>query len=150
MSDIDKNSGSTTYGVTIPLHVYFDDLDPYGMMHHGHYLVMADRAWNTYALSLGFGAPDEVTPTHYLVKAASLVFDRPLTVVGENAVQIWTERVGRTSAVIGFRVCSKDGGTTFAHGTRTIIRISADTVLPTEWSDRHRTEFDRIKGPAGE
>ena len=140
-------SESVDYGVLIPLDVYFDDLDPYGMLHNGRYTVMVERAWNTYAISLGFGASDEAEPTHYVVKAVTIVFDLPVMGNGEIAVHLWTERVGRTSATAGFRVCSPDGGTTYAHGTRTIVNLSGEAMRPVEWSEAHRAGFDRIQGP---
>ncbi|MFJ4847835.1 MULTISPECIES: acyl-CoA thioesterase [unclassified Streptomyces] len=140
-------SDSVEYGTFLPLDVHFDDLDPYGMLHNSRYTVMVERAWNTYALSLGFGAPDEAVPTFYVVKAVSIVFDLPLTGAGAIAVHLWTERVGRTSASIGFRVCSRDGSSTYAHGTRTIVNVSGETMRPTEWSESHRAGFERIQGP---
>jgi acyl-CoA thioester hydrolase len=140
-------SESVDYGVLIPLDVYFDDLDPYGMLHNGRYTVMVERAWNMYAFSLGFGASDEAMPTHYVVKAVTIVFNLPVTGNREIAVHLWTERVGRTSATTGFRVCSHDGSSTYAHGTRTIVNVSRETMRPTEWSEDHRAGFDRIQGP---
>ncbi|WP_245607512.1 acyl-CoA thioesterase [Streptomyces prunicolor] len=140
-------SESVNFGVLIPLDVYFDDLDPYGMLHNSRYTVMVERAWNTYAFSLGFGAFEEAKPTHYVVKAVGIVFDLPVTGNGEIAVHLWTERVGRTSATTGFRVCSRDISTTYAHGTRTIVNLSRETMRPTEWSEDHRAGFDRIQGP---
>ncbi|MGW2353506.1 acyl-CoA thioesterase [Actinacidiphila glaucinigra] len=127
----------------MPLDAYFDDLDPYGMLHNSRYTVMVERAWNTYALSLGFGAADEAVPTLYVVKAVSIVFDRPLTGSGAIAVR----RVGSTSATTGFRVCSRDGSSTYAHGTRTIVHVSGETMRPTEWSEGHRAGLERIQGP---
>ncbi|MFI6621391.1 acyl-CoA thioesterase [Streptomyces sp. NPDC050528] len=139
-------SESVDYGVLIPLDVYFDDLDPYGMLHNSRYTVMVERAWNTYALSLGFGASDEAEPTHYVVKAVTIVFDLPVMGTGEIAVHLWTERVGRTSATTGFRVCGRDGDTTYAHGTRTIVNLSGETMRPVAWSEAHRGGFGRIQG----
>ncbi|MGI5254206.1 acyl-CoA thioesterase [Actinacidiphila glaucinigra] len=138
---------SVDYGVLIPLDVYFDDLDPYGMLHNGRYTVMAERAFNTYAFSLGFGGSEVAVPTYYVVKAVAIVFDLPLIGNGEIAVHLWTERIGRTSATTGFRVCSRDGSSTYAHGTRTIVNVSGETMRPTEWSEDHRAGFDRIQGP---
>jgi len=60
---------------------------------------------------------------------------------------LWTERVGRTSATTGFRVCARDGSTTYAHGTRTIVNLGGETMRPTEWFEDHRAGFDRIQGP---
>jgi acyl-CoA thioester hydrolase len=138
---------SVDYGVSVPLDVYFDDLDSYGMLHNSRYTVMVERAWNTYALSLGFGASDEAVLTHYVVKAVSIVFDLPLIGNGAIAIHLWTEKVGRTSATTGFRVCSRDGSSTYAHGTRTIVNVSGETMRPTEWSEGHRAGFERIQGP---
>lgn len=69
-----------------------------------------------------------------MVKAFSVEHQRPILMPGEYAVHLWTEKVGTTSVTAGFRVCSVDGATTYAHGNRTAVRIDDTTLKPTPWS----------------
>lgn len=73
-----------------------------------------------------------------VVKAFTITYGRPITSFGEYAVHLWMEHVGVTSATAGFRVCSADRGTTYAHGSRTAVRLDSGTLLPTPWSDEVR------------
>ncbi|MFF4838268.1 hypothetical protein [Streptomyces sp. NPDC001315] len=42
-------------------------------------------------------------------------------------------------------MCSADGTTTYAHGTRTVVRPDPTTLTPTKWSERVH-EIARIIG----
>jgi acyl-CoA thioester hydrolase len=55
--------------------------------------------------------------------------------------------MGRTSATVHYRVCSTDGETTYAHGTRTVVRVDSTTLSPTPWSDKVREIAQTIQRP---
>ena len=63
------------------------------------------------------------------------------------AVDLWIDRLGSTSATAGHRVCAPDGETTYAHGTRTAVRLDPAAFLPTPWSDRARDVARTITAP---
>ncbi|QIQ05796.1 acyl-CoA thioesterase [Streptomyces liangshanensis] len=129
------------FGVLIPVTVYFDDFDPMGLLHNSRYPVLVERAWVTYWERHGFGGRKFVAAEgdeFNVVKDLHIVFDQALNQVGEYAVHLWLEPLGRTSATAGFRVCSADGSVTYAHGTRTVIRLDPTTLRPVAWSDHVR------------
>ena len=130
------------YGVLMPARVHFDDLDAYGMLGNNRYPVLVERAWNTYweeSAEAESGVGDALS----LVKQASITYDRPVVGTGPYAIQIWIERVGRTSATWGYRFCSTDGQTIYAHGTRTNVRVDA-TGTPVPWSEKTRALAEQI------
>ncbi|MFJ3672467.1 acyl-CoA thioesterase [Streptomyces sp. NPDC090106] len=134
------------FGVLIPVRVHFDELDPMRMLHNSRYAVLVDRAWNDYWRGQGLGGDRGLEGDGFhVIKSFEITFDFPLTELGEHAVHLWMERVGGSSATAGYRVCSADGGTTYAHGTRTVVRLDPATLTPTKWSERVH-EIARIIG----
>ena len=138
-------TASVEYGVLIPVAVHFDDLDAFGMLHNTRFAVLVERAWNEYWWSQGFGVQDGIRQsrivrddTFNVIKAMNIEFDLPVMHAGDYAVHLWMERLGRTSATAGFRVCDAAGSTTHAHGTRAVVCLDPATMRPTEWSDRVR------------
>lgn len=140
------------FGVMIPLTVYFDDLDPMGVLHNSRYAVLVERAWIAYWESQGFGVGnfnaggDEFN----VVKDLHIVFDLAVDRSGEYAVHLWLESLGHTSATAGFRVCSTDASVTYAHGTRTAVRLDPATLRPVAWSDRVRSLSSTMLRPEGD
>jgi acyl-CoA thioester hydrolase len=135
-------------GVLIPLSVHFDDLDAMGMLHNSHYQVLVERAW--VAFWQGHGLINAGRPSgdsFNVVKAFSVNHELPVLMPGEYAVHLWTQHVGTTSVTAGFRVCSADGATTYAHGTRTAVRIDDTTLRPTPWSAEVRVLAESIALP---
>lgn len=127
----------TDVGVLIPVSVHFDDLDPMRMLHNSRYAALVDRAWLTYWKAQGVGGDQGLQGDGFqVIKSFDIVFDRPVTELGEHAVHLWMRRLGATSATAGYRVCSADGSTTYAHGSRTVVRLDPATLTPTPWSQR--------------
>ncbi|MER6066822.1 alpha/beta fold hydrolase [Streptomyces sp. NPDC001792] len=78
------------------------------------------------------------------------VATNPVAGLGEYAVQLWMKRLGTTSATAGYGVRSAAGTTTYARGSRTVIRLDSATMRPTPWSERG-WEIARTLGlPEGE
>jgi acyl-CoA thioester hydrolase len=128
---------TTDVGVLLPVSVHFDDLDPMRVLHNSRYAVLVDRAWNDFWRARGLGGDRGLEGDGFhVIKAFDIVFDFPVTELGEHAVHLWMERMGTTSATAGYRVCSADGKTTYAHGTRTVVRLDPTTLTPTPWSAR--------------
>ena len=130
---------STDVGVLIPVDVHFDDLDPMGMLHNSRYQVWVERAWGEFGRGQGLGGASGFEDDGFhVVKAFTITYDVPVMGIGQCAVHLWMEHVGNASATIGYRVCSDEGRTTHAHGTRTFVRLDSTTLRPTPWSDRAR------------
>ncbi|MYS20123.1 acyl-CoA thioester hydrolase [Streptomyces sp. DvalAA-14] len=126
-------------GVLVPVIIYFDDMDPLGMLHNSRYQVLVERAWGTFWIERGFGGGKGLEGDSFnVVKAFTITYDVPVAMFGDYTVHLWVERLGTTSATAGFRLASADGVTTYAHGSRTVVRLDTTTLLPTPWSDRAR------------
>lgn len=137
---------ASEYGVLMPAWVYFDNLDPFGMLANGEYAILADRSWNTFwevQAQLRAGSGDGF----HVVKESHITYDTSITRPGLYAVHLWVERLGRTSVTWGFRVCSTDEDTTYAHGTRTNVRLDPETLRPAPWSDQIRPLVDKLMKP---
>jgi len=133
------------------LKAFFDDWKPRSHTR----AVLVERAWNDYWWNQGFAAAEGVREakdvqgdSFGLIKAFAIEFDFPVTHPGVFAVHLWIERIGRTSNTAGFRVCSPDGATTHAHGTRTLVCLDPKTLRPTEWSEQGRAASRQLLRPS--
>ncbi|GGN91177.1 thioesterase [Streptomyces albiflavescens] len=127
----------TDVGVLMPVIVHFDDLDPMGLLHNSRYQVLVERMWGWFWRDKGIGGKSGIEGDGFnVVKTFAITYDLPVAEVGEYAVHLWMERMGTTSATAGYRVCSADGKTTHAHGSRTVVRLDSATLTPTPWSER--------------
>ena len=136
-------------GVLVPVEVHSDDLDSMGMLHNSRYLLLVERAaakfWHAQGLGGGHGRLEG--DSFGVVKTFTITYDTPVRAFGTYAVNLWSERLGTTSITSGYRVCSSDGATTYAHGTRTVIRLDPATLQPTPWSDRAREVALEVMAP---
>lgn len=118
-------------GTLLPVEVHFDELDAMGLPHNSRYQVLAERAWAAFWYARGFGGANGLESDAFnVVKAFTIAYDAPVSAPGTYAVDLWIGRLGSTSATAGYRVCSPDGPTAYAHGTRTAIRLDPATFLP--------------------
>ena len=134
-------------GVLVPMIVFFDDLDSFGMLHNSRYSVLVERAWVTYwqQQGLAFSKDWELLDDGFnVLKEQRISYEFPVDRPGEYGVHIWLERIGRTSMTYGFRVCSADGTVTYAHGNRTIVRLDRQTLCPSEWSQEARSASKKL------
>lgn len=142
-----------SYGVLVPSHVHFDDLDALGLLHNGRYPVLVERAWSAYWQALGWsyrGDWAEAEDACNAVREFTIGYERPVTLSGEYAVHLWLERLGTTGLTYGFRYCSADGAVTHARGRRVLVRLRPDTLRPTPWSERFRKEAQQLLSAEGE
>jgi acyl-CoA thioester hydrolase len=135
-------------GVLVETSVHLDDLDSQGLLHNGHYSVLAERAWITYFMQQeGFQFLNGGTPVgdgFAVVKEMRISYENPVTQVGPIGVHLWIDRMGTTSLTHGFRVCSADGLVSHAHGTRTVVRLDPQTLRPMKWSAQARSLCQRL------
>lgn len=130
---------------TVP--VYFDDLDSYGMVHHGRYAVLLERAvmahWAAQDVSLGGTGTTGNGQVVQVVRALEVTYEAPITRMGEIRVHFWIEQVGRTSYRYAFRLLSADGSVVHATGRRTQVNLDPATLRPAPL----RTELLRVAEP---
>ncbi|MFH8570980.1 acyl-CoA thioesterase [Streptomyces sp. NPDC017993] len=129
------------FGQLVPVTVHFDDLDALGMLHNSRYPLMVERAWAEYWHAQGFGFDGDWEAAGDMcnvIKEMHVSYERPVTRPGRYAAHLWVERLGRTGLTYGFRLCSVDGGETYARGHRVLVRVDPQALRPTPWSDRAR------------
>ncbi|WP_433381409.1 acyl-CoA thioesterase [Actinoplanes sp. CA-142083] len=132
-------------GAVQPVEVYFDDLDRYGMVYNAHYLILIDRAWVRFWGERGYTFEGDATPdTLALVREVTITYEQPITDSGTVAMHFWMEKVGGSSAVMGFRITSADGHRVHAHGSRVAIKVDPVTRRPAPWSDAVRADFTSL------
>ncbi|MFE9611778.1 acyl-CoA thioesterase [Streptomyces sp. NPDC006012] len=133
------DASGTDVGVLLPVAVHFDDMDPMGLLHNSRYALLVERAWSTFWRDRGQGGRTGLDGDGFSVlKAFDITYDLPVSELGDYAVHFWTDHLGNTSHTAGYRVCSADGTTTYAHGRRTTVRLDRTTLKPTPWSERVR------------
>ncbi len=121
--------------------VYFDDLDPFEILHNARYLLLFERTIGQFWNKLGWGGtldaqrnPDQF----HLVRTNTVEYLRPVIGVGQVRVRLEIAKLGRTSLVFSFRVMPLDEDLDYATGTRTIVRVDSQTRRPVPWSDDFR------------
>jgi acyl-CoA thioester hydrolase len=120
--------------------VYFDDLDPYHILHNARYLLLFERTLGSFWMELGMGSfqdPDYPDRFHF-VRTNYIEYLSPVRGVGKVRVRVWVERIGRTSLTFAFRMMPLDEDREHARGSRTVVRIDPDTFEPGPWSDTFR------------
>jgi len=123
--------------------VYFDDLDPFRILHNARYLLLFERTLGSFWQSLGLGGFDaEGTHDHnHLVRANNIEYLAPVRGVGNVRVRVWIEKLGRTSMTFGWRMMPMDQDVDYALGSRTVVCVDPDTQRPTPWSDAFRARL---------
>ncbi|MEU0031636.1 thioesterase family protein [Streptomyces sp. NPDC006335] len=139
-----------SYGRLIPVTVHFDDLDALGMLHNARYPLLVERAWTEFWQERGIrfdGDWASAGDACNVVKELLISYDAPVTRSGSYAVHLWLERLGTTGLTYGFRFCSADGATTYARGTRVLVRLDAGTLRPAPWSEGFRVAARELLRP---
>ncbi|GGQ85426.1 thioesterase [Streptomyces asoensis] len=144
-------ASAVPYGRIVPVTVHFDDLDALGMLHNARYPLLVERAWSEFWQDNGVrfdGDWASAGDACNVVRELRIGYEVPVTRSGPYAVHLWLERLGRTGLTYGFRLCSADGGTTYARGTRVLVRLDAATLRPTPWSEAFRAAGRALLRPA--
>ena len=104
------------YGHLELLPVYFDDLDPMGVVHNARFALLIERAlaafWGRHGHPF-VGVRPSTPDTFNVVKEFSISYRAPIRRTGAVAIHFWLEHLGQSSAVYGFRVLSANGATVF-------------------------------------
>ncbi|MFE6412400.1 acyl-CoA thioesterase [Streptomyces sp. NPDC057837] len=141
-----------SHGRLVPVTVHFDDLDALGLLHNARYPLMVERAWTDLWQERGIrfeGDWAAAGDACNAVKELTITYEAPVTRPGPYAVHLWLERLGTTGLTYGFRFCSADGVTTYARGTRVLVRLDAATLRPAPWSEEFRAAGRELLRPAG-
>jgi acyl-CoA thioester hydrolase len=133
--------------------VYFDEMDPLGVMHNSRFSVHVERAQSALFEELGYGWTD-LSQRHedigYVVRGIALEFTAPVASPGVMTVEVVAVRLGRTSATWGYR-CAVPGpegdDVPVASGTRVVVKVD-ESGRPTPWTDSFRALFDWLAAGA--
>ncbi|MER6224829.1 acyl-CoA thioesterase [Streptomyces sp. 900105755] len=139
-----------SYGRLLPVSVHFDDLDALGMLHNARYPLLVERAWTELWQEHGIrfdGDWAAAGDACNVVRELLIGYEAPVTRSGTYAVHLWLERLGTTGLTYGFRFCSPDGATTYARGTRVLVRLDAATLRPAPWSEAFRAVARELLRP---
>lgn len=118
--------------------IYFDDLDPFHILHNARYLLLFERALGAFWMELGFGSFQDDPDQFHLVARNEVDYLSPVEGVGKVRVRVQIDRIGKTSLTVGFRMMPLDEDSDHARGKRTIVRVDPDTRRPAPWGDSFR------------
>ncbi|NCG19859.1 MAG: acyl-CoA thioesterase [Rhodobacterales bacterium] len=120
--------------------VYFDDLDPFRILHNARFLLLFERTLGSFWLEVGLGGIEshlEGGHTH-LVRANTIEYLSPVRGTGNVRVRVRVHKLGRTSLTFAFRMMPMDMDDDYATGTRTVVSVDSNTQKPTPWHDDFR------------
>lgn len=130
--------------------VYFDDLDPFQILHNARYLLLFERTMGAFWDEVGFGTfQDEAHPGQFhLVARNEIDYVRPVRGVGKVRVRIQIERMGRASLTFGFRMMPLDRDEEYARGRRVIVHVAPGALTSSPWPDAVRATLAPWLPPA--
>lgn len=124
--------------------IYFDMLDPLGVMHNSRYLLLFERArfdlWRANDLHIGAEGLD----WPYYVVRNEVNYHAPITRLQEVRVEVIVERLGSSSVTLAHQVFD-DAGVCVADGKTVLVRVDPETSRSTPWSDAFRVLLSRYQ-----
>ena len=124
--------------------VYFDDLDPFMILHNARYLLLFERAIGELWGSLGWGGELDYRENHdqfHVVASNHIDYKRPVRGIGKVRVRLSVDRIGESSLTLAFRVMPLDEDIDYATGSRVLVCVDPDRQKPRPWSDEFRTKL---------
>lgn len=112
---------STVFRAPIPLR--WSDLDAFNHVNNARYLTFLEQARIEWFQTIGEDwVTEDAAP---VVASATLNFKRPIEYPASVFVELFTERLGTTSVVIGHRIVAEDGS------------LHCDGNVVAVWIERH-------------
>lgn len=131
----------TTFQETLT--VRFRDTDAQGHMFFANYLVFADEVAGHYMSQLGFDWSDpENLPCYVFTANASCDYIHECLAGDEVRVTVAYERVGNTSATLGFSMQRVSDGVDLAKGSFAQVFVDQETRKPTPVPDVVRAKLN--------
>ena len=118
--------------------IYFDDLDPFNILHNARYLLLFERAVGAFWMDSGWGSFQDASEHFHLVRHNAIEYLSPVRGVGKVRVRVGIERLGRTSLVFSLRMLPMDRDLDHARGTRTIVHVDRESLQPVPWDEAFR------------
>jgi acyl-CoA thioester hydrolase len=123
--------------------IYFDDLDPFHILHNARYLLLFERAIGAFWAELGLGAfQDQSRPEQFhLVVRNEVDYLKPVRGVGRVRVRVWIERIGDKSLTFACRMMPLDQDVEHARARRTIVHVDSETLTSRPWAEAFRARL---------
>lgn len=127
-----------------PTRIWFDELDPLGVLHHSRFVYHLERAQKAmFSHIMGVDTLDPlVAPDVYsLVRNLEMNYTAPVVGECDIVVALAVVRLRAAGLTTRFSFRSPDGSVLYCHGTRTVCRMDADTKAPAEWTPEFRARY---------
>ena len=125
----------------VPMPVRWGDLDAFNHVNNARYLTFLEQARIEWFESIGEPwVTDDAAP---VVASATLNFKRPIEYPAEVAVELFTEKLGNSSVVIGHRIVAADG-TLHCDGNVVAVWVGRRDGRPTPLPDCVRRASERL------
>lgn len=118
--------------------IYFDDLDPFQILHNARYLLLFERTLGEFWEEIGVVRGVDARPGS-LVARNEIDYLRPVKGLGKIRVRIAIERMGTKSMTVAFRVLPMDSDDDYAKGRRVLVYVDQTTLQAAPWPDDFRT-----------
>jgi acyl-CoA thioester hydrolase len=126
------------------LGVYFDDLDPFHILHNARYVLLFERTLGAFWMEVGLGPFQEHDRPEqfHLVARNEIDYLTPVRGVGKVRVRVWVERIGNSSLTFAFRMLPLDQDIDYARGRRTIVHVTPTALRPEPWPQEVRAALE--------
>ena len=128
-----------------PVSLRWSDLDAFNHVNNSRYLTFLEQARIEWFETLGEPWMDDHSAP--VVASATLNFKRPIAYPAQVAVELFTDKLGTSSVVIGHRIVAADG-TVHCDGHVVAVWVDRQTGKPTPLPPGVRRASERLLPPA--
>ena len=124
-----------------PVSLRWSDLDAFNHVNNSRYLTFLEQARIEWFETLGEPWMDDHSAP--VVASATLNFKRPIAYPAQVAVELFTDKLGTSSVVIGHRIVAADG-TVHCDGQVVAVWVDRQTGKPTPLPPGVRRASERL------
>jgi len=130
---------------TYDSHVYFDELDALGVLHHTRYLLHLERAQQKFfehLLGVNDFDADRDEDIYVVVHSLESRFREPVRNPGPIAVDYQIDRIRSGGVTMVFTIRDPQSAKVYCDGKRTVCKLSGQTHQPAPWSEPFREAME--------